>query len=328
MKISVIGDGGWGTALATVLNRNGHEVTVWGPFADYIDEIKATGENKKFLPGVTLPDTISWTANHGEATRNAKAVVLASPSKFYPDVLAQFKSHLAPDAIVISVAKGIHRDTHALMTETAESILERKDIAALSGPSHAEEVARGTPSAVVIGCTNTEVAHQFQSLFNNPTFRVYTTDDVIGVELGGALKNIIAIAAGICDGIGYGDNAKAALITRGMAEMTRLGMALGAQPETFAGLSGMGDLIVTCLSKHSRNRGVGERLGKGESLEQIAASMAQVAEGVYNCVNAQALAREKNVEVPITDEVCQVVHDGKNPEQAVQDLLRRDPKPE
>ena len=214
------------------------------------------------------------------------------------------------------------------MSELAEDLLGVAPVAALSGPSHAEEVARGIPTAVVIGCRDHSKAVALQELFMQPAFRVYTSEDIIGVELGGALKNVMALAAGVSDGIGFGDNSKAALITRGLAEMTRLGCELGAKAETFAGLSGMGDLVVTCTSRHSRNRAVGERLGKGESAESILASMEQVAEGVWTCSTARSIAHAKGVDVPITDEVCAIVHEGKNPHEAVAALMTRDAKPE
>ena len=327
-QIAVIGDGGWGTALAMVLKRNGHAVRVWGPFPEYIEETKQCGENKKFLPDVPLPPDIEWTADRAAAIRDADAVVLAVPSKFYRAVVESFRGHISPDSVMVSVTKGLDKDTHRRMTQAAEQILAGHHIVALSGPSHAEEVARGVPSAVVAACSDHVVAEYIQHLFNSPLFRVYTSEDTVGVELGGALKNVIAIAAGISDGIGYGDNTKAALITRGLAEMTRLGVALGANPATFSGLSGIGDLIVTCGSALSRNRRVGESLGKGDSLETILSRTEQVAEGVWNCRHAQLLAAEAKVEVPITEEVCAIVHEGKDPRTAVTDLLTRDPRPE
>lgn len=327
-RIAVIGDGGWGTALALVLQRNGHTVSVWGPFAEYIEQIKQQGENTKFLPGVQLPDHIQWTADHAEAVRDADAVVLAVPSKFYHGVVDQFQPHITPGSVVVSVTKGLDKDTHHRMTQTAEAILSGPPIVALSGPSHAEEVACGVPSAVVAACSDHSVAEQVQHLFNSDVFRVYTSNDTVGVELGGALKNVIAIAAGVSDGIGFGDNTKAALMTRGLAEMTRLGTALGAQAFTFSGLSGMGDLIVTCGSQHSRNRRVGEQLGRGDTLDAIQARTEQIAEGVWNCANALELAQAVGVEVPIMQEVHAIVHEGKNPRDAVTDLLTRDPRPE
>jgi len=328
MKTTIIGDGGWGTALALVLHRNGHRVTLWGPFPDYIDQVRDRRENITFLKGVALPGSLVWTSDCEQAVTGADVVVLATPSKFMRDVLGSFRDVIESRSILVSVAKGFDRKTLLRMTQIAEEVLCRRPIAALSGPSHAEEVARGVPSAVAIASMDHGQAVFLQSVFNNETFRVYTSDDVIGVEIGGAMKNVIAIAAGISDGIGFGDNTKAALITRGLAEMTRMGVALGAHPSTFAGLSGIGDLIVTCASKLSRNRNVGERLGQGETLQEIMDSMAQVAEGIWTCSTARELANSLDVEAPITNEVYAVAHEGKDPKSAVQDLLARDPKPE
>lgn len=327
MKATVIGDGGWGTALAMVLERNGHDVTVWGPFPEYLEEVKASGENKTYLPGVDIPASIQWTADRAAAVKDAGLVVLVVPSRFYKQVVESFKPFIPASALVVSATKGLDEKTHERMSAVAEHVLGRP-VAVLSGPSHAEEVARGIPCAVAVAAQDHAVAEQIQQLFVNDAFRVYTLDDVIGVELGGALKNVIAVAAGIGDGMGFGDNSKAALMTRGIAEITRLGVALGAKPETFSGLSGIGDLMVTCMSRHSRNRGVGERLGKGESLEQIMASMKMVAEGVWNCQAAKELAAEHGVPVPITEQVNAIVHAGKDPRQAVMDLMSRTPKPE
>lgn len=328
MNVSVIGDGGWGTALGLVLQRNGHRVRLWGPFAEYLDEVRDCRENVKFLPGVPLPQDLEWTADRARAVKDAEVIVLATPSKFYREVAMDFAPLLRGSPPIVSVAKGLDKATHRRLTQVAEEVLGRRPIAALSGPSHAEEVARRIPSAVVIGCADHDVAAALQQVFNSPEFRVYTSDDIVGVELGGALKNVIAVAAGISDGIGFGDNTKAALITRGLAEMTRLGVARGAHPETFSGLSGIGDLIVTCASRLSRNRGVGERLGRGEKLDAILGGMAQVAEGVWTCRAALDLANELGVEVPITEQVVAVVHDGKDPRAAVQALMSRDPKRE
>mgnify|MGYP001813436601 CR=1 FL=1 len=327
MNVTVIGDGGWGTALAMVLDRNGHETTVWGPFADYLDEIRIFKENVTYLPGVKIPVSIHWTADHANAVSDADLVVMVVPSRFFKPVLEAFKPFIPDTALVVSATKGLDEKTHERMSEVAEKILGR-EVAVLSGPSHAEEVARGVPCAVAIAARDHDVAEKIQNLFVNDAFRVYTLDDVVGVELGGALKNVIAVAAGISDGMGFGDNTKAALMTRGIAEITRLGAALGAKPETFIGLSGIGDLMVTCMSKHSRNRGVGERLGKGETLDEIMGSMKMVAEGVWNCQAAAELAAEKGVSVPITEQVNAVVHGGKDPRRAVMDLMSRAPKPE
>lgn len=327
MKVTVLGDGGWGTALAMVLERNGHDVAVWGPFPEQIEQIKADGENTTYLPGVPVPASIRWTSDHAEAVKGCGLVVLVVPSRFYKPVAEAFKPFIPDRALVVSATKGLDEETHERMSEVAEHVLDLP-VAVLSGPSHAEEVARGIPCAVAIAARDHAIAEQIQHLFNNDMFRVYTLDDVIGVELGGALKNAIAIAAGISDGLGFGDNAKAALMTRGIAEITRLGVALGAQPETFSGLSGIGDLMVTCMSRHSRNRGVGERLGKGESLEDIMAGMKMVAEGVWNCRAAKELADELGVPMPIVEQVNAVIHDGKDPRQAMMDLMSRAPRPE
>jgi glycerol-3-phosphate dehydrogenase (NAD(P)+) len=327
-RVTIVGDGGWGTALGMVLARNGHAVRIWGPFAEYIATIQQTGENAKFLPGVALPEALDWTADDG-LVGEAEAVVLAVPSRFYAEVVTRLQGALAAVPLVVSVTKGFAQDGHRRMSETANALLGREDgVVVLSGPSHAEEVARGVPTAVVAACRQMALAEATQALFTGAGFRVYTSDDTVGVELGGALKNVIAIAAGICDGIGYGDNTKAALMTRGLAEMARLGAALGAQPATFSGLSGMGDLIVTCGSALSRNRRVGELLGRGETLAAILARTEQVAEGVWNCTHAKALAEQLGVDAPIMTEVHAIVHEGKSPRDAVNDLLARDPRPE
>lgn len=328
MIVSIIGDGGWGTALGLVLHRNGHRVRIWGPFPSYLEQIVAHKENIKFLPGVPLPADIGWTSDRAEAVFGADLVVLAVPSRFYRQVAREFAPFVPSAAHIVSVSKGLDQQSHQRLTEVAEEELGRGPIAALSGPSHAEEVARGIPTAVVAACADHARAVVVQAAFNSAEFRVYTSDDVIGVELGGALKNVIAIAAGISDGIGYGDNTKAALITRGLAEITRFGVALGARAETFAGLSGVGDLIVTCASKLSRNRAVGERLGRGESLSEILTSMEQVAEGVWTCRAALDTARELGIETPIIEQVVSVVHEGQDPRSAVQALMTRPPKRE
>ena len=327
-KVTVIGDGGWGTALGMVLERNGHEVWIWGPFEDYVREIQELGENRKFLADVKLPGTLHWTADRAEAVRNTELVVLATPSHYFESVVGSFVGLIPADVPVVSVTKGIDETRGDMMSVLAERLLSRPSVAALSGPSHAEEVARGVPTAVVIASADEAEARRLQQDFSDSAFRVYTAEDVLGVQLGGAVKNVIAIGVGACDGLGFGDNTKAALITRGLAEMSRLGVAMGARPETFAGLSGMGDLIVTCGSRLSRNRAVGERLGRGETMEQIQSSMEQVAEGVWNCAAARKLADRFQVEMPITREVYAVIYENKNIGQAVRDLLSRDTRPE
>jgi len=327
-RVTVVGDGGWGTALALVLNENGHSVTVWGPFKDYADRVRDLRENETYLPGVTIPEGISWTANREEAADGAEVAILATPTRYFRDVITSFSGAFPDDCSFVSVTKGLDTDTLRTMTEVGADLLETGSVAALSGPSHAEEVARKIPTAVVLAAHDDKLAASLQSVLAGPRFRVYTSTDVAGVQLGGALKNIIAIAVGVSDGIGFGDNTRAALITRGVAEITRLGVAMGASPTTFAGLSGMGDLIVTCTSRHSRNRAVGERLGKGETIENILGDMKQAAEGVWNCAAARELAKKKNIEMPITEQVYQILNEDKAPEEAVRALLTRDFRPE
>lgn len=326
MKCFVIGNGGWGTALGMILSGNGHEVTIWGPFKDEVESIRAAGENTVYLPGVNIPSAIQWTSEPVDA-KEADLIVLVVPSRFVRSTLETFKPVLRANALIVSATKGLDEKTHQRISEIASDVLGR-DIAVLSGPSHAEEVARGVPTAVTAAGNNFQTLERIQTAFSGKTFRVYTSGDVTGVELGGTLKNIIAVAAGILDGMGLGDNSKAALMTRGLAEISRLGAALGAKPETFSGLSGIGDLIVTCASRHSRNRAVGERLGKGESLKEIMGGMKQVAEGVWNAKAARDLAKEHGIDMPITEEVCAIVEDGKDPRQALKDLMNRDLKAE
>ncbi len=327
-RATVIGDGGWGTALAMILAQNGHQVTVWGPFEENIRTIQQTRLNSAYLPGVEIPPEITWTTSVEQAAHLAEIVVIAVPTQFCQAVTTRFRGHLPLTAQVVSVTKGLDRETHRTMTAMAEEYLGIPSVAALSGPSHAEEVARGIPTAVVVASPHEADRLALQEVFSTGTFRVYTSDDVTGVQIGGALKNVIAIAVGISDGLGFGDNTRAALITRGLSEMTRLGIELGCRAETFSGLSGMGDLIVTCTSRHSRNRGVGERLGRGESLTAITSGMKQVAEGVWNAANARALAAAHHIEVPITDQVCRILNDGESPLRAVQVLMSRNLKPE
>ena len=327
-RISVLGDGGWGTALALLLHQNGHAVKLWGAFPDYIEKTRAWRENKLYLPGVQLPHGVVLTADRAEAARDADLFVLAVPTRYFRSVLTSFSGLLGKPCRLVSVAKGFDPETRERMTQVAASILPGAHIAALSGPSHAEEVARGVPTAVVAASPSHDFAVEVQQAFGSGRFRVYTSEDVIGVELGGALKNVIAIAVGISDGIGFGDNTRAALITRGLAEISRLGTALGARASTFAGLSGLGDLIVTCASKLSRNHTVGERLGRGETIDHILGTMKQVAEGVGNCAIARDLAAQAGIDAPITEQVYQVIHKQRNPHHAVEALMTRDSKPE
>ena len=327
-RIAILGDGGGGTALGLLLLKQGHAVSLWGPFPDYIKRMQQERENTLYLPGVPLPEALHRTADRDEAVAGAEVIILAVPSKYYRSVLESFVNRLPADCALLSVSKGLDIATHRRLTEVAGEILGHTPVAVLSGPSHAEEVARGLPTAVVIACADPTRAHTLQKIMTSPQFRVYTSEDIVGVELGGALKNIMAIATGVSDGLGFGDNTRAALITRGLAEITRLGVALGARPETFAGLSGLGDLIVTCTSRLSRNHLVGERLGHGETLDQIVGSMSQVAEGVTTCAIARTLAREQGIRAPITDEVYAVLHKSRSPAQAMQALMTRDTRPE
>ena len=328
MNITIIGDGGWGTAIGLMLNAYGHAVTLWGPFADYLDELRAARENTRYLPGVALPEALRWAADPAEAAAGAEMVVLAMPSKFFADVCRRFAGLIPHGTPVVSLTKGLCEDTHCRMSELAQDILGLDRIAVLSGPSHAEEVARKMPTAVVAASADAPLAQHVQQVFNGPFFRVYTSADPLGVEVGGAVKNVIAIAVGASDGLGFGDNTRAALITRGLAEVTRFGMALGARPETLAGLSGVGDLIVTCTSAHSRNHSVGMRLGQGETIAGILASMKMVAEGVWNARVIHTLAQQRGITMPITETVYGLCYETLSAADAVAQLMSRDAKPE
>ncbi len=326
--IAVLGGGGWGTALALLLHNNGHCVRVWGPFQDEIAAISRDRVNALYLPDVPLPEEMLWTSDPFEAVRGIDLAVAAVPTHYFRSALAPFAKALPADCPVLSVSKGFDPDTHARMSEVVIEALGKRPVAALSGPSLAGEVARSCPTAVVIASRDAALAKGLQSVFMNAFFRVYTSDDIVGVELGGGLKNVIAIAVGACDGLGFGDNARAALITRGLAEMSRLGTALGAHADTFAGLSGLGDLIVTCTSQRSRNRQVGLRLGRGESIAAIRAGMKQVAEGVWNCALVRDLAEQKGERAPITSQVCAIIHENQDPRKAVKFLMEREARPE
>lgn len=330
MVTAVLSDGGWGTALALTLLRNGHSVSLWGPFPENLAAMRQARENVRFLPGVALPAGLRLTGELGEAVAGAELVVLAAPAQYMRALLGRLRPVSLPSApLLVNVAKGIEVGTLLRMSELVREQLGPRHYAVLSGPSHAEEVARRIPTAVVSASTDPAVARAVQSVFMNDVLRVYTSDDVTGVELGGALKNVLALAAGVCDGMGFGDNTKAALMTRGIVEMARLGSALGGQPETFSGLSGIGDLIVTCTSRHSRNRHVGEELGRGGRLEDIIQAMGgQVAEGVTTADSAYQLARRAAVDTPIIDQVHAGLYEGRDPRQAVRDLMTREAKPE
>lgn len=327
-KISVIGAGGWGTALAQLLSAHGIPVTIWAHEVEQAEEINTARTNAKFLPGVMLAPGISATAEMSVAAEGDLFVVVP-PSQFLRGVAVSLAAAgVAPGAPLVCCTKGLEHHTGRLMTQVLAASFPANPVAALSGPNHAEEVARGTPAAAVVAADSHELAVALQKFFCAGSFRAYSSDDVAGVELGGALKNIYAIAAGISDGLGLGDNAKAALVTRALAELVRLGTKLGGKRETFYGLSGLGDLIVTCFSAHSRNRRVGERLGKGESLADIQGSMVMVAEGVPTTRSAHEEARKLGLDTPLLDTVHAVLFGGLAPRAGLMQLLSRDPKPE
>jgi glycerol-3-phosphate dehydrogenase (NAD(P)+) len=330
-RIGVLGAGGWGTALSLMLNQNGHDVSLWEFLPEYAAVLDKTRRNPDFLPGVTIPDEVLITSELDSAVSGKDILLVTLPSHVVGPVADRISAGRIGDAVVVSASKGIENDSLMRMSQVlTERIhgLSMERVVVLSGPSHAEEVSRGIPTVVVAACSSVESAKRVQDVFHGPAFRVYTSSDVVGVELGGSFKNIIAIAAGISDGVGFGDNTKAAIMIRGIVEITRLGAAMGANPSTFAGLSGMGDLIVTCTSRHSRNRYVGEQMGAGKSLEEILKSMKMVAEGVRTTRSAVDLAAKYNVPMPITTEVFQILFNGKNPKKAVFDLMNRDPKAE
>lgn len=326
-RIAVIGAGGWGTALANLMASKGRPVSLWGYEASLVDELRKTRVNTPFLPGIRLHDAIEPTADMAEAVADAELVLVVPPSKGMRGVAARL-AEVRPGGVLVSFTKGIEQGTGLRMSEILREALPASRIAVLSGPSHAEEVAIGMPTAVVLGCEDAALAAEIQLALNGQTFRVYTSTDVAGIELGGALKNIFAIAAGVSDGLGFGDNSKAALVTRALVELIRIGTALGGRKATFRGLSGIGDLMVTCFSQHSRNRSVGERLGKGETPEQIAASMQMVAEGVPTALSAYECARKHGVETPIIDAVHGLLYNGKSPREVLAEILSREPKPE
>ena len=328
MKIAVIGDGGWGTANAMLLCGRGHDVTLCGAFPDYVDEMRRTRRNEKFLKGVELPTSLKLTADRAEAVAGAEVVVLAPPSKYFASVAEGFKGLVDERHLVVSLTKGLCEKTDKRMTVLASEILGVKDVVALAGPTHAEEVSRGIPTAIVAACADEAKAKRVQELWSGPTFRVYTSRDPAGVEIGGAVKNVIAIAVGCSDGMGFGDNTRAALITRGLAEMKRFVLAYGGSPETLSGLAGIGDLIVTCTSVHSRNHSVGERLGRGEKIGDILGSMQMVAEGVWNSKVVHDLSSRLGVEMPICDLVYAVCYQNADARKAAETVMSRSLKSE
>ncbi|HOV99381.1 MAG TPA: NAD(P)H-dependent glycerol-3-phosphate dehydrogenase [Bacteroidota bacterium] len=331
MNITVLGAGSWGTTLALVLHKNNHRVTLWTFDAKQAASIKETLENKDVLPGILLPKEIEISTDLEASCSHKDMIVTAVPSQFLRAVL-QGIAHLdLSNTIICNVAKGIENGSLMTMSEVLLDVLmhERKEnIAILSGPSHAEEVSREIPTMVVAAAFKTKVARIVQDAFMTHYFRVYINEDIRGVELGGAIKNVIAIAAGLSDGVGFGDNTKAAIMTRGIYEITRLGDKMGAQPITFAGLSGMGDLIVTCMSRHSRNRHVGEEIGKGRSVSEVLGEMIMVAEGVPTTKSVHQLAQKNHVDMPMAEEVYKVLYENKDPRQATLDLIGRDTRGE
>ena len=325
MKVTVLGAGGWGTALAKMLVETGQKVTLWGHNPLNLEEVRRTGRNEKYLPGIRLPTSWTLESDIERAIASAECVIVAAPSKAFREVTAHLKEF---SGVAVSVTKGIEYERGLTMSRILTDAAPKARVAALSGPTLALEVARGMPSAGVAASPDEGTAQFVQDLFHRPAFRVYTSTDILGVELGGALKNVIAIAAGTADGLGFGDNSKAAIITRGIVEIRRLGVARGASPETFAGLSGLGDLTVTCFSRLSRNRTLGERIGRGEKLADILARMETVAEGLPTARSATQLARKLAVSTPIMDEVYAMLYDGKDAAQALLDLTSRDSKAE
>lgn len=331
MKISVLGAGGWGTTLAVLLHYNGHKVTLREYKRSYAKYLQKNRINKKYLPGIKIPSEVKIIHDLEEAVYNQNMIVLAVPSQFLRGFIREAKLSSLKNSILVNVAKGIENKSLMTMSQLLKDEfpdLDDQQIGVLSGPSHAEEVSKRIPTAVVAASQNVETSKSIQTAFITSYFRVYASTDVCGVELGGAFKNVIAIGAGIVDGAKFGDNTKAAIMTRGIAEISRLGTAMGASPETFAGLSGMGDLIVTCMSRHSRNRFVGEQIGAGKKLKDVLKKMNMIAEGVETSRSASQLSKKLDVETPITHEVYKILFEDKDPVKATTDLMTRDMKME
>ena len=327
-KISVMGTGSWGTALAILLHNNGHQVMLWSAHPEKAASLNQTREDPKKLPGIKIPDGIVITGDEKTALDSPDIVVFASPSAYMRAISKRLSPLIRRGQIIVNVAKGVEEHTLLTLCQIVEEEIPCAKVAVLSGPSHAEEVSRGIPTTCVIGAHEKATAEYLQNIFMSDVFRVYTSPDMLGICIGGALKNVIALAAGIADGLDYGDNTKAALITRGNAEITRLGVAMGANPHTFAGLSGIGDLIVTCASMHSRNRRAGILIGKGYTKDEAMKEVQMVVEGVYSARAARELAEKYEVEMPIITEVNRVLFEGKSAAEAVMDLMLRDKKVE
>ena len=327
-KISVLGAGSWGTALSLLLHNNGHSVRLWSALKDEVEMLRTKREHESKLPGVHLPEDIEITWDLESCLKDPDVAVLAVPSPFTRSTSAQMAPYVKKGRIIVNVAKGVEENTLMTLSEIISQEIPQADVCVLSGPSHAEEVGRGIPTTCVVSASERSMAEYLQGIFMSPVFRVYTTPDILGVELGGALKNVIALAAGAADGLGYGDNTKAALITRGIAEIARLGTKMGARIETFYGLSGIGDLIVTCASVHSRNRKAGYLIGKGYTMKEAMDEVKMVVEGVYSAKAAKSLAEKFQVEMPIIEEVNKVLFEDKKAADAVMDLMIRDKKVE
>lgn len=325
-KIGVIGSGSWGIALARLLYLNGHEITVWSAIAEEITMLQEKHEHVDKLPGVKLAEEITFTVDLQEAMAGKEILVLAVPSPFVRSTAKRMAEFLTEGQIVVNVAKGIEEATLMTLSEVIEEELPKAKVAVLSGPSHAEEVGKDLPTTIVVATKEQKTAEYLQNVFMNQVFRVYTSPDILGVELGAALKNVVALAAGIADGLGYGDNTKAALITRGITEIARLGTAMGGKYETFFGLTGIGDLIVTCASMHSRNRRAGILMGQGKTMEEAMAEVKMVVEGVYSAKAAMGLARKYDVDLPIIAQVNAVLFENKLASEGVKELMLRDKK--
>lgn len=327
-NVGIMGAGSWGTALAVLLHSNGHHVTVWSISEDEVKMLTEEREHKSKLPGVKIPEDMVFTSKMEEAVTDKDFVVLAVPSTFTRSTARNMKPYVAEGQILVDVAKGIEESTLMTLSQQIEEEIPQADVAVLSGPSHAEEVGRGLPTAVVIGAKTKETAEYLQKMFMNRVFRVYTSPDRLGMELGGSLKNVIALAAGIADGMGYGDNTKAALITRGINEIAQLGVKMGGALESFTGLTGIGDLIVTCASKHSRNRKAGYLMGQGKTMQEAMDEVQMVVEGVYSTKAAVKLGEKYGISLPIVNKVNEVLFEGKDPREAVDELMLRDSKAE
>ena len=327
-KISVLGAGSWGTALAVVLHKNGHEVTIWSIAQDEIDMLKKEREHKDKLPGVKIAEEIGLTTDLKEAISGRDMLVVAVPSPYIRSTAKSMAPYVEDGQLLVSVAKGIEEGTLMTLSAILEQEIPQAEVAVLCGPSHAEEVGIGLPTTLVAGAKRKETAELVQSTFMNEVLRVYTSPDVLGMELGASLKNVIALAAGMADGLGYGDNTKAALITRGISEIGRLALKMGAKYETLSGLTGIGDLIVTCASKHSRYRKAGMLIGEGYTMEEAMKEVKMVVEGVYSAKAAMELSAKYDVSMPIIEQVNEVLFDGKSAKEAVMDLMLRDKKPE